>query len=59
MKTYTCPELIRRRDDLICTAANNQPCGNVKYCRMAGRWVLNENSVNCPLRKEKRNAEQR
>lgn len=32
----------------------NQPCGNVKFCRMEGRWKLNDNAINCPIPKKAR-----
>lgn len=32
----------------------NQLCGNVKFCRMEGRWKLNDNAINCPIPKKVR-----
>lgn len=30
-------------------------CGNVKFCRITGRWENNEQFKDCPIRKKQRN----
>ena len=29
---------------------NGDCCGNVKFCRMTGRWENSKNYANCPIR---------
>ncbi|MDO5443656.1 MAG: hypothetical protein Q4G10_08295 [Bacteroidia bacterium] len=56
MKEYKCPFAVRRGTEIHCKIAKDC-CGNVRYCGMAGRWVLTENALKCPLRKENENGQ--
>lgn len=49
MKDYKCEYAYRQNDYLYCSKTQ-QMCGNVKFCQMAGRWKLNDKSVNCPVK---------
>lgn len=49
MKEYECPNAIREGTSIRCRAVNDY-CGNVYFCRMAGRWKLTEGSVKCPVK---------
>lgn len=51
MKEYTCPNAERKGQEIRCRKAGDY-CGNVRFCQMAGRWVLTEFAMECPLRKE-------
>lgn len=44
-----CPYAYKNNGIIMCRKTENA-CGNVKYCRMKGRWELLESSVSCPIK---------
>lgn len=54
MIKINCPYSKYEKAKLHCIK-NNQLCGNVRYCDMAGRWIHNEMALRCPLREDKKN----
>lgn len=49
---YSCPYAHYVDDEIMCKKQNDDFCGNVKFCRMSGRWQLTDLAVNCPKRLE-------
>ena len=49
---YSCPFAHYVDDEIVCRKLNDDFCGNVKFCRMSGRWELTPDAVKCPKRFE-------
>ena len=39
--------------NMILCKLTNEPCGNVKYCRLEKTWKLSDNAINCPVPKRR------
>ena len=53
MPKVVCDYAVYYGEQIKCKITN-QPCGNVKFCRMEGRWKLNDYAINCPIPKKVR-----
>lgn len=49
MSEHKCPNAFYRGTEIFCRKTDDS-CGNVKYCRMAGKWKLTEWAERCPVR---------